>query len=82
MTSEKSYKFNLSEDKFWQPDLFFIDEKEAKRHEIFKRNAMLTISSVGQVFFSERLTVKVACQMNLKWFPFDHQEKFYKYIGQ
>jgi hypothetical protein len=57
--------------------LFFIDEKLAKRHEIFRRNALLTISPAGEIFLSERLTVKVACQMNLKWFPFDQQDKFH-----
>jgi len=39
-------------DKIWQPDLFFVDEKDARRHQIIQRNSLLEISPEGDVFFS------------------------------
>jgi len=60
-------------DKLWIPDLFFVDEKGAKRHNIVRPNVLLEIDSYGNIFFSERLTVKLGCDIDLEYFPFDTQ---------
>ena len=39
-------------ERIWVPDLFFVDEKEAKRHEILRRNALLEIKPNGEIFYS------------------------------
>jgi len=60
-------------EQIWIPDLFFVDEKESRRHEIFRKNALLEIRPNGDIMFSERLTLKIGCKMHLGLFPFDSQ---------
>ena len=59
--------------KLWRPDVFFVDSQEASRHDIITDNLFLDIKPSGEIMVSERLTVKISCYMNYKWFPFDSQ---------
>ncbi|XP_077988572.1 glycine receptor subunit alpha-2-like [Glandiceps talaboti] len=60
--------------KLWKPDLFFFNGKSGVRHDLTTDNVLLRISPDGDVFISERLSLKLHCQMTLQMFPMDHQE--------
>ncbi|CAH2276086.1 glycine receptor subunit alpha-1 [Pelobates cultripes] len=57
----------------WKPDLFFANEKGANFHEITTDNKLLRIFKNGNVLYSIRLTLTLACPMDLKNFPMDVQ---------
>ncbi|GFW09698.1 glutamate-gated chloride channel [Trichonephila clavipes] len=58
--------------KIWTPDLFF-NEREGHFHHIQKANRFVRIFPTGKVSYSSRLTLKMHCPMNFKYFPFDRQ---------
>ncbi|XP_078405841.1 glycine receptor subunit alphaZ1 [Cetorhinus maximus] len=60
-------------DSIWKPDLFFANEKGAHFHEITTDNKLLRIFQNGKVLYSIRLTLSLACPMDLKNFPMDVQ---------
>ena len=60
-------------DKIWRPDIFFVDSRKQERHNVMTDNVMLDITTEGQVTISERLTVKLTCEMDYGLFPFDNQ---------
>ena len=51
------------------PNLFL----DSRRHTIMTKNVFLEIHSDGHIMFSERLTMKLKCPMNLRYYPFDLQ---------
>ena len=57
----------------WRPDLYFVDSREQRRHDVVTDNLFMEVKPDGEVMISERLTVKISCFMNFKWFPFDSQ---------
>jgi len=60
--------------KIWTPDLFFVNEKEGKLHDIVRPNVFLRINATnGLVFYSMRLTQRLSCDMDFRKFPFDTQ---------
>uniref|UniRef100_H3D5Z4 Glycine receptor, alpha 1 n=1 Tax=Tetraodon nigroviridis TaxID=99883 RepID=H3D5Z4_TETNG len=61
-------------DSIWKPDLFFANEKGANFHEVTTDNKLLRISKNGNVLYSiRRITLVLACPMDLKNFPMDVQ---------
>ncbi|KAJ6667835.1 hypothetical protein lerEdw1_016156 [Lerista edwardsae] len=60
-------------EQIWKPDLFFANEKGAHFHEITTDNKLLRISRNGNVLYSIRITLTLACPMDLKNFPMDVQ---------
>ncbi|KAI5105303.1 glycine receptor subunit alphaZ1 precursor, partial [Silurus meridionalis] len=60
-------------DSIWKPDLFFANEKGANFHEVTTDNKLLRISKNGNVLYSIRITLILACPMDLKNFPMDVQ---------
>uniref|UniRef100_UPI00398EA4D3 glycine receptor subunit alphaZ1 n=1 Tax=Pristiophorus japonicus TaxID=55135 RepID=UPI00398EA4D3 len=60
-------------DSIWKPDLFFANEKGAHFHEVTTDNKLLRIFKNGNVLYSIRLTLTLACPMDLKNFPMDVQ---------
>ncbi|KAI3384188.1 hypothetical protein SNEBB_008221 [Seison nebaliae] len=59
--------------KIWLPDTSFLNDRQSKFHDVSKPNKMLRIYSSGRILFSQRISAKMSCQMNLKKFPFDSQ---------
>ncbi|XP_052078743.1 glycine receptor subunit alpha-2-like [Mytilus californianus] len=57
----------------WVPDLYMVNEKRAKIHDITTPNKLLHIYSDGQIVYSMRLSVTLSCQMNLLKYPMDFQ---------
>ncbi|PIO64293.1 Neurotransmitter-gated ion-channel ligand binding domain protein, partial [Teladorsagia circumcincta] len=52
-------------DLIWTPDTFFLNEKEAHRHQIDKLNLLMRIYANGSVMYSERLSLTLSCPMYL-----------------
>ncbi|OXA57059.1 Glutamate-gated chloride channel [Folsomia candida] len=57
----------------WMPDIFFINEKEGRLHGIIKPNEYVRIYPDGNVLFSVRISLVLACPMDLQFFPMDEQ---------
>lgn len=60
-------------DKIWIADLFFSNEKSSYFHDVTVPNRYIRIASDGEVLYSVRLTLTLACPMVLKSFPLDTQ---------
>lgn len=58
--------------KIWTPDVFF-NERDGKFHNVQKTNRFARVFTNGKVSFNSRLTMKMHCPMNFKYFPFDRQ---------
>ena len=59
--------------KVWRPDLFFKNEKEGHFHNIILPNVLLRIHPNGDVLYSIRISLVLACPMDLKYYPLDKQ---------
>ena len=59
--------------RIWKPDLFFSDEKEGHFHDIIMPNVLLRIHPDGSVLYSIRISLVLACPMDLKYYPLDNQ---------
>ncbi|XP_069688592.1 glutamate-gated chloride channel isoform X3 [Periplaneta americana] len=57
----------------WMPDLFFANEKEGHFHNIIMPNVYIRIFPYGSVLYSIRISLTLACPMNLKLYPLDRQ---------
>lgn len=61
------------QERIWKPDLFFRNEKEGHFHKIIMPNVLLRIKGEGQVLYSIRISLVLACPMDLKYYPLDKQ---------
>lgn len=59
--------------RIWIPDVFFINEKESRFHNMIKPNRFLRIFPDGRVYSSIRMSIVLSCPMDLKLFPMDTQ---------
>ncbi|XP_068703431.1 glycine receptor subunit alpha-4-like isoform X1 [Montipora foliosa] len=60
-------------DEIWVPSTYFFNAKKAYFHDVTTDNYLLQIQPSGDVFYSVRLTVTMACNLNLHTFPHDAQ---------
>ncbi|XP_077989437.1 glycine receptor subunit alpha-3-like [Glandiceps talaboti] len=60
-------------DKIWIPDLFFTNEKVAYFHDVTRDNILLRFFPNGDVLYSVRVSLTLACQMKFAKFPMDQQ---------
>nr|XP_027194799.1 glutamate-gated chloride channel-like [Dermatophagoides pteronyssinus] len=60
-------------ERIWKPDLFFKNEKKGHFHEIIMPNILLRIHPNGEILYSIRLSLTLACPMDLKYYPLDRQ---------
>ncbi|NP_001161557.1 glycine receptor alpha 3 subunit-like protein precursor [Saccoglossus kowalevskii] len=60
-------------ERIWVPDMFFTNEKDSHFHDQTRDNVLLRISPSGEILYSTRLTLTVACHMQLSRFPMDEQ---------
>ncbi|KAI8517329.1 Glycine receptor subunit alpha-3 [Branchiostoma belcheri] len=59
--------------RIWVPDTFFTNEKGAEFHHVTTENKLLRVNSKGEILYSIRLTLTLACPMKLQRFPMDQQ---------
>ncbi|XP_066937040.1 glycine receptor subunit alpha-2-like [Clytia hemisphaerica] len=70
----KSFAFESNfVNRVWKPDLFFSLVKTGENAKITKPNQLIRLSANGDIFYSQRLTMTVFCEMDLYAFPFDKQ---------
>lgn len=77
MPQYKNYGLNsitlTEQERLWKPDLFFRNEKEGHFHKIIMPNVLLRIKGAGEVLYSIRISLVLACPMDLKYYPLDKQ---------
>ncbi|XP_013786486.1 glutamate-gated chloride channel-like, partial [Limulus polyphemus] len=73
MEGQMTYLTLTDPDKIWKPDLFFANEKEGHFHKIIMPNVLLRIYPNGKVLYSIRISLVLACPMDLKYYPLDKQ---------
>uniref|UniRef100_A0A183BZY8 Neur_chan_LBD domain-containing protein n=1 Tax=Globodera pallida TaxID=36090 RepID=A0A183BZY8_GLOPA len=57
----------------WLPDLYFPNAHSSRFHEVIAPNLNLFISPNGTVAYSTRITLSVACNLELSLYPIDGQ---------
>ncbi|VDK87377.1 unnamed protein product [Dibothriocephalus latus] len=57
----------------WLPDLFFRNGKDGYVHKMTLPNYLLRIYPDGGVLYSQKITMRFACQMDLHAYPMDTQ---------
>ncbi|XP_070535184.1 glycine receptor subunit alpha-4-like [Ptychodera flava] len=60
-------------ERFWVPDLFFVNVKQADFHYVTRENVYFRLTSTGDILYSLRLSLILSCQMDLRQFPMDNQ---------
>ncbi|EDO34692.1 predicted protein, partial [Nematostella vectensis] len=60
-------------DEIWIPSTYFFNAKKAYFHDVTTENYLLMIKPNGDVFYSVRLTITMACKLTLQMFPHDVQ---------
>ncbi|PAA70669.1 hypothetical protein BOX15_Mlig000841g6 [Macrostomum lignano] len=60
----------------WLPDLFFRNGKEGYLHTMTQPNYLIRVEPDGQILYSQKVTMKFSCQMQLQTFPMDTQTCF------
>ena len=73
MNGQIRYLVLTDQMRIWIPDLFFKNEKEGHFHEILMPNVLLRIYPNGDVLYSIRISLMLACPMDLKYYPLDKQ---------
>ncbi|TKR77242.1 hypothetical protein L596_018252 [Steinernema carpocapsae] len=58
----------------WRPDTFFQNEKTSHRHVIDKPNTLIRLWKNGNILYSVRLSMTLACPMKLHSYPMDIQK--------
>ncbi|XP_015753187.1 PREDICTED: gamma-aminobutyric acid receptor subunit gamma-4-like isoform X2 [Acropora digitifera] len=74
---EQERQFYLSGNdikKIWTPDTYFMNAKQTDIKDVVKENQMVYIMASGLVVHSSRITLTVACHMQLRMYPFDRQK--------
>lgn len=57
----------------WRPDTYIRNGRKSYHHLLTMPNTLVRIKSNGQVYVSQRYTIKTRCHMYLKKFPMDSQ---------
>ncbi|CAH1244470.1 GLRA3 [Branchiostoma lanceolatum] len=60
-------------DKIWVPDIYFVNEKGAPFESTSGHSTLLRIHPNGDVLYSAKKTILLACPMNFQLFPMDNQ---------
>lgn len=59
--------------KIWKPDTYVYNGKKSYLHTITTPNRFVRLFPNGRVLYSQRLTIRATCIMNLEDFPMDKQ---------
>ncbi|KHN87359.1 Glycine receptor subunit beta-type 4 [Toxocara canis] len=72
---------NSIRQQIWLPDLYFANARNAHFHEVTVPNFNLFIAPDGTVAYSCRVTLTVACNLDLIHYPMDHQKCFIRILS-
>ncbi|CAB3401933.1 unnamed protein product [Caenorhabditis bovis] len=67
--------------KLWLPDLYFANARTAYFHKVTVHNFNMFISPAGTISYGTRVTLNLACNLDLKNYPLDHQTCYIKVIS-
>jgi len=73
VTGQLKYLTMTDPNKVWMPDTFFQNEKTGHFHNIIVPNVYIRIYPDGGVLYSIRISLTLACPMDLKLYPLDRQ---------
>ncbi|KAK8732416.1 hypothetical protein OTU49_007084, partial [Cherax quadricarinatus] len=59
--------------KIWKPDTYFNNVKDAEVHQVTMPNILVRLHRNGDVLYSMRVTLTLACSMEFEKYPFDAQ---------
>nr|XP_045601285.1 glycine receptor subunit alpha-3-like isoform X7 [Procambarus clarkii] len=59
--------------RIWKPDTYFNNVKDAEIHQVTMPNILLRLYSNGDILYSMRVTLTLACSMEFENYPFDAQ---------
>ncbi|CAI2349710.1 unnamed protein product [Caenorhabditis sp. 36 PRJEB53466] len=68
-------------DKLWLPDLYFANARTAYFHKVTVFNFNMFISPQGTISYGTRVTLNLACNLDLKDYPLDYQTCYIKVIS-
>lgn len=68
-------------DKIWLPDLYFANARTAYFHKVTVHNFNMFISPQGTISYGTRVTLNLACNLDLKDYPLDYQTCYIKVIS-
>ncbi|VDM68581.1 unnamed protein product [Strongylus vulgaris] len=68
-------------DQIWLPDLYFANARTAYFHEVTVHNFNMFISPNGTIAYGTRVTLNLACHLNLQDYPLDRQSCLIKIIS-
>ncbi|CAD6187871.1 unnamed protein product [Caenorhabditis auriculariae] len=68
-------------DRMWLPDLYFANARTAYFHKVTVHNFNLFISPAGTISYGTRVTLNLACNLDLQDYPLDYQTCFIKIIS-
>ncbi|CAJ0580995.1 unnamed protein product, partial [Mesorhabditis spiculigera] len=68
-------------ERMWLPDLYFANARTAYFHEVTVHNFNMFINPRGVIAYGTRVTLNVACTLNLIDYPLDSQQCFIKIIS-
>ncbi|KAK6011040.1 hypothetical protein OSTOST_23886, partial [Ostertagia ostertagi] len=68
-------------EKIWLPDLYFANARTAYFHEVTVHNFNMFVSPEGVIAYGTRVTLNLACHLNLQDYPLDHQTCLIKIIS-
>ncbi|CAD5124854.1 DgyrCDS13109 [Dimorphilus gyrociliatus] len=60
-------------EKLWIPDVFIKNEKAGRLHNMIVPNRLMRLFANGDILFSQRLSLSLACVLDLVKFPLDNQ---------
>ncbi len=67
--------------KIWRPDTYIVNGQKSYLHKMTVPNRFIRISPDGTIYYSQRLTVKARCEMDLHKFPLDDQVRFCRQVS-
>ena len=68
-----SYLILQDEQQIWKPDTMFSNSRRTERMRDIAPNTLIRIYPNGNVLFSTRINLLLACPMDLTYYPFDTQ---------
>ncbi|CAI4228927.1 unnamed protein product [Auanema sp. JU1783] len=68
-------------DNMWLPDLYFANARTAYFHDVTVHNFNMFIAPDGMISYGTRVTLNLACNLDLKDYPLDRQTCLVKIIS-
>lgn len=65
----------------WLPDLYFANARNARFHSVTVPNFNIFVAQDGTVAYSCRVTLTVACNLDLENYPMDHQTCYIRVLS-